>query len=748
MRPAGLVVEVGKHSPLGRRALGELRRCWAASRHTPTGEASWSTWTRHVEPLLGTSPSEDLFVRHAYLATVARLVAWSVLEPTRSPNHAVAAVTRRAPFAGHGLPDLDDVADFPWLRLGAVVRAMRPIWNAIAERMAAHHVPADGIDVFAPLVEDVVSAEERHEGGEHYTPSWLACRTVAAVAPRPGERVVDPACGTGTFLRAVVARRRSGDAKAKLACIEGWDLHPLAVLLARVNLLLAIAPHLDADGSPVRLPVHLRDGLGEHTGEPFDKVIGNPPWVAFRALSQSRRERVDALARRYGLVLPGRLRTHLELAVVFLLHMLGAVLRPGGRGAFVLPRSLLTAAHYDAIRRGEHQAQGRIEALWDLREVTGLFPVPASVAFFTRTARRTEQRTSIPGRRWSCERSVRGSALVERPCRFALRRLGAWSSWSSDEGPGLQHPRAPGPSPYRHRFRQGATLVPRNCWFVEVTRRFDASGDLRIAARTDPEAARLAKAPYRDHRMSGVVEAVFARQAVLSRHLFPFVAAPLADVILPVDPEPSARRLLDATSLRQRGYPGMAAWMAAVEKLFAEIPPRRAGRGPLERLDYHGELLAQPISPTHLVLYNGSGTHLAAVVVPPRAPPPVIDAKVYWMATQSAEEAAYLAAVLNAARVDRLVKPFQSVGQQGERDFHKKVLELPIPAFCARDPLHRRISVLGARCARRAAEMGPLPSRPLGPTALGRHRRSIRLALARELEAIDALVGDLLGASC
>ena len=57
------------------------------------------------------------------------------------------------------------------------------------------------VDILKALYESLIDPEARHDLGEYYTPDWLAVRMVAAAVDRPLEqRVMDPACGSGTFL--------------------------------------------------------------------------------------------------------------------------------------------------------------------------------------------------------------------------------------------------------------------------------------------------------------------------------------------------------------------------------------------------------------------------------------------------------------------------------------------------------------------------------------------------------------------
>ncbi len=85
------------------------------------------------------------------------------------------------------------------------------------------------------------------------------------------QRVLDPACGSGTFLfhavrRLVAAGRDAGWTERRIvaACAEqvrGLDVHPVAVTLARVTWLLAMGRLLDARPSTLTVPVFLGDAM-------------------------------------------------------------------------------------------------------------------------------------------------------------------------------------------------------------------------------------------------------------------------------------------------------------------------------------------------------------------------------------------------------------------------------------------------------------------------------------------------------
>jgi hypothetical protein len=131
-----------------------------------------------------------------------------------------------------------------------------------------------GGDVLKVLYESVITAPTRKRLGEYYTPDWLAERIVSTTVERPLEtKVLDPSCGSGTFLFHAARRYLAAaeDAGRPLASalsgltrhVLGMDLHPVAVTLARVTYLLAIGRDrlTHPDRGPIQVPVYLGDAV-------------------------------------------------------------------------------------------------------------------------------------------------------------------------------------------------------------------------------------------------------------------------------------------------------------------------------------------------------------------------------------------------------------------------------------------------------------------------------------------------------
>ena len=154
--------------------------------------------------------------------------------------------------------------------------------------------PAESRDLLKKLYHHLFPRSVRHDLGEYYTPDWLAEQTLDELGydGNPDTRLLDPSCGSGTFLVMAIGRARAWFAEHQHECgydesalvgkilrnVIGFDLNPLAVMAARTNFLIAIRGLLKTAGA-VELPVYLCDAVltpskyGDlFTGSELDKV--------------------------------------------------------------------------------------------------------------------------------------------------------------------------------------------------------------------------------------------------------------------------------------------------------------------------------------------------------------------------------------------------------------------------------------------------------------------------------------------
>lgn len=142
-------------------------------------------------------------------------------------------------------------------------------------------------DLLKRLYQNLMPRKIRHDLGEYYTPDWLAdlllneagltVESFEKMAVEKGDptfplsrKILDPACGSGTFLVLTIKRFREyaeehylKDVLSNyvLKNVVGFDLNPLAVLASRTNYLLAIADLLTYAQGAIEIPIYLADSI-------------------------------------------------------------------------------------------------------------------------------------------------------------------------------------------------------------------------------------------------------------------------------------------------------------------------------------------------------------------------------------------------------------------------------------------------------------------------------------------------------
>lgn len=719
-------------------------------------------------------------------------------------------------------------------------------------------------DVLKILYESLIDRDERHGLGEYYTPDWLAAKVVRHAVTAPLEqKVLDPACGSGTFLFHAVRRTLAeaeeaglpGADRAAEACrlVAGIDIHPVAVIIARVTYLLALAPALRERSGSLSVPVFLGDSMqlsisqvmagkelvirvppppaGEgKSGEPagagreqldfpetfcrdpglFDKAIeemrrasladrsrdqveaaltriteqhykaditreqslavtdlgktyetfdrlrregrdtiwayvarnlsrplayssaggwanvlvGNPPWVAYRHMSADLQKRFKEMARGER-VYVSRLPSHNDLCALFTVRAAHLYLRAAGRIAFVLPLAALTRGQFEKFRNGRFASSNIAwDEAWTMDDsVTPLFPVPSCVVF----GRKRAIGAAMPDR----VRAYSGwLPMRDAPEVIADQRL-----TMIPDAPALETARTDGGSPYRKMFRQGAILIPRALVLVERK----SSGRLGGAQHAPLVASRrspLEKSPWRDvESLGGNIEKEFLRPVLLGESILPHRIQQAFEGAIPIT---GAGKLLDSTQSADEGFTHLADWLARAELAWSTYG--KGNRSLVDQFNYISQLSAQfPIAPLRVV-YSKAGAQPAACII--RDDRAVIDHMLYWAATGSDSEAAFLCAILNSETARSRAAHFQARGQFGARHFDKVMFNLPIPRFDASDDLHRQLAAEGAR----AEAVVALVEIPEGERFVAARKR-VRRALIDESVAgdIEKLVEKLLG---
>jgi hypothetical protein len=260
-----------------------------------------------------------LFALHTYYALFMKLLAAHVLSQFQHVGGSPISDVERAPTAQalrdrlRRLEDGDVYAQlgvtnflegdlFSWY-LSAWTSPVEDAVRSMAAGLLEYNPnslrdnPVQARDLLKKLYQQLVPHQVRHDLGEYYTPDWLAEQTLTAAGYEgdPKVRVLDPSCGSGTFLVLALARiqrwleRNFENAPpshdvARLAAknIQGFDLNPLAVLAARTNFVIQFYDLFDYRGT-LEVPIYLCDSVltpseygPTEQGELFEKPVPVP----------------------------------------------------------------------------------------------------------------------------------------------------------------------------------------------------------------------------------------------------------------------------------------------------------------------------------------------------------------------------------------------------------------------------------------------------------------------------------------
>ena len=124
-------------------------------------------------------------------------------------------------------------------------------------------------DVLKRVYQSLIPRGLRHLMGEYYTPDWLVDFTIEKSGYKysTDETVLDPTCGSGTFLTHLIAgineksQLSSTEKISKIVkSVVGFDINPIAVVSAKANYILALG---DVSGleKKISIPVYMCDSI-------------------------------------------------------------------------------------------------------------------------------------------------------------------------------------------------------------------------------------------------------------------------------------------------------------------------------------------------------------------------------------------------------------------------------------------------------------------------------------------------------
>lgn len=192
-------------------------------------------------------------------------------------------------------------------------------------------------DLLGKTYQHLSASSAKAIGGVFYTPKNIA-KKIIDESYKKNDLVLDPCCGSGSFLLEILDKKIEGKESSPLTKIYGCDLDFRAVKICRINLLLEVGKNFNGvlnifneDGL-----VFLSDKTNSHIPNQFNLIATNPPWGADFALPISNNEYLKKFS-------SDSFSAFLALSI--------DRLSKNGRLSYLLPQSFVDVGTHSPIRK-------------------------------------------------------------------------------------------------------------------------------------------------------------------------------------------------------------------------------------------------------------------------------------------------------------------------------------------------------------------------------------------------------------
>ncbi|MBN2395806.1 MAG: SAM-dependent DNA methyltransferase [Candidatus Atribacteria bacterium] len=673
----------------------------AASNNLSHLNQIFQKWENIFSCIYGNGLSAETFLNHVYLTLLIKSVLFLKINNRKFSTQQIRELLSGESFKYNNGETFFDWDLTVWLADEFLFNDSSKITYDILEILSSFDLSEIDEDIFRELYEQLIEQKDRHKAGEYYTPRWLAELILDNLfllwkSDLP-PKIIDPACGSGTFLFHAVKyliERYQPSSTAVLKYIAGIDTNPMAVIVTKTNLILSSgAKNIQP------LSVYFRDALkntdlfsSNGNIKNYDIMVGNPPWIVLRSIKIKpyqnfiKKEMVN-----YKLINNGdtHLHTQLDTATLFFRKCADKYLNNSGIIAFVMPRSVIGSTLQHREFRKFESPQIKLLKVIDLENVSPLFNMPACVLIGKKGFKNS---FPVPLEKYEGELHGRDFGFSDT---IAFLSVNNDQYMPSENGGNLSY--------YYNKFKVGLSIFPRSLYFIDLQ---SIKGEC-ILIKTSSEILRIVKEPWK-HELTGNIKEDFIYYTVLPYEMVPFGFTNMRPVILPLLIKNDKYEILDIEKIYDSGA---SDWFAKTQKIWDTNKTEKAkDRFPklTDRLNYNNLLSCQHPNNRYIVLYNATGKNITSCVVDRSNLPEltlnsylffskgfVADVKTWYYGTNSKEEAHFLSTILNSTILNTLIKPFQPRGLFGERAIHRRPLQFPIPMFDKENDLHNQLAAIG-----------------------------------------------------
>ena len=276
LKPENFVLRFGYESRVFNETMNLLKSLWNRISGMVFAKTVFNEWSKYYTNVTGKEYKDvELFLRHTYLALLAKILAYMYLEEGVGARlgdiGTLEKVVSGEYFRNLGL-EIFERDYFSWVVAVDEVKNdfLWGIHDVLLKELLGFNYSTLDTDVFKEIYQNIIERDERAALGEYYTPDFVAELMLRELLTKnPEAKVLDPACGSGTFLFIAIKLKKEllKDRLPKheilhhiLNSVVGIDINPVATVIARANYLIAIRDLLPAKGI-LRIPVYLANAI-------------------------------------------------------------------------------------------------------------------------------------------------------------------------------------------------------------------------------------------------------------------------------------------------------------------------------------------------------------------------------------------------------------------------------------------------------------------------------------------------------
>ena len=236
----------GYQSNIFIESFRELNKWFNEAKRFDEVQVSYEQWSKFLSIAYGSFDAADnVFLIHTYLSVFSKMLAYSIVSnDDYIDDSELKSILDGSEFYKYNIRNFVDNDFFHWVNTERSFNNLKKVFRLVAQEISNFDFDNVDEDVLKGVYQELIDIDTRHALGEYYTPDWLCERIVKEFEFNKTSTILDPACGSGSFLRAAIHRVKELNPDVTIEelseHIYGIDIHPLSVQIAKTTLLVAL----------------------------------------------------------------------------------------------------------------------------------------------------------------------------------------------------------------------------------------------------------------------------------------------------------------------------------------------------------------------------------------------------------------------------------------------------------------------------------------------------------------------------